>query len=101
MGVLFTFIDIYAGEAVPSEPFVTFTDIAPVHVTTDRVFTAFTLVVIADFALFAGKLAPNLHHRSLVFTDVEMRLQVLAIWRGVVIALDQDIFGSRLTHPHC
>lgn len=36
----------YAGEAVPSEPFVTFTDIAPVHVTTDRVFTAFTLVVI-------------------------------------------------------
>lgn len=35
MGVFFTFIDIYAGEAVPSEPFVTFTDIAPVHVTTD------------------------------------------------------------------
>lgn len=25
----------YAGEAVPSEPFVTFTDKAPVHVTTD------------------------------------------------------------------
>lgn len=59
----------------------------------------FTLT--ADFALFAGKLAPNLHHCSLVFTDVEMRLQVLAIWRGVVIALDQDIFGSRLTHTHC
>lgn len=59
----------------------------------------FTLT--ADFALFAGKLAPNLHHRSLVFTDVKMRLQVLAIWRGVVIALDQDIFCSRLTHPHC
>lgn len=52
----------------------------------------------ADFALFAGKLAPNLHHRSLVFTDVKMRLQVLAIWRGVVIALDQDIFRSRLAH---
>lgn len=98
MSVFFTFIDIYAGEAVPPEPLVTFADVAPVHVTTDRVFTAFTLVVIADFALFAGKLAPNLHHRSLVFTYVEMRLEVLAIWRSVVIALDQDIFRSRLAH---